>query len=82
MEDNSSLMTSNKKNNFDECLHNWMFHFNPYTKLWNAFPREDYAKYFNDNNDPEAIIIKSDDIKALLRVLHSIQCNPDRIAEL
>jgi hypothetical protein len=52
--------------NIDECLHNWMFHFNPYTGLWNAFPREEYNNYFNNANDPEALILKSTDIKALL----------------
>lgn len=75
-------MSKEKKSTYDECLHNWMFHFNPYTKLWSAFPREDYTKYFNDQSDPDAIIIKSEDIKALLRVLHSIHCDPNNIAEL
>jgi hypothetical protein len=68
--------------NIDECLHNWMFHFNPYTGLWNAFPREEYNNYFNNANDPEALILKSTDIKALLEILRRIKCNPDKIAEL
>lgn len=68
--------------NVDECLHNWMFHFNPYTKLWNAFPREEYSNYFNNSDDPNALILKSTDIKALLDILRRINCDPDRIAEL
>lgn len=66
----------------DDCLHNWMFHFNPYTKLWNAFPREEYTNYFNNYDDPHALILKSTDIKALLDILRRISCDPDRIAEL
>lgn len=59
-----------------------MFHFNPYTKLWNAFPREEYTNYFNNGDDPYLIVIRSEDIRALLRVLKTIDCNQDRIAEL
>ena len=28
-------------------LHNWLFHYNPYKKLWNAFKREQATPYFN-----------------------------------
>jgi len=28
-------------------LYDYLFHFNPYTKEWNAFKREDKEKYFN-----------------------------------
>lgn len=28
-------------------LFNWMFHYNPYTKKWNGFRREEYVNYFN-----------------------------------
>ena len=33
-------------NNMEE-LHNWLFHYNPYKKLWTAFKREDSTNYFN-----------------------------------
>lgn len=33
-------------NNMEE-LHNWLFHYNPYTKLWGAFRREEASDYFN-----------------------------------
>lgn len=66
----------------DDCLHDWMFHFNPYTKLWSAFPREEYTNYFNNSNDPEAIILKSSDIMTLLDILRRIKCDPDKLAEL
>lgn len=29
-----------------EKLHNWLFHYNPYTGYWNAFKRENLTKYF------------------------------------
>jgi hypothetical protein len=30
-----------------DLLYNWIFHFNPHTELWNAFPREQYTQYWN-----------------------------------
>lgn len=30
-----------------EELHNWLFHYNPYTKNWAVFRREDSSDYFN-----------------------------------
>jgi len=35
-----------KNNNMDE-LHNWLFHYNPYTESWNAFKRDHATEYFN-----------------------------------
>jgi len=72
-------MTSNK---YQECLYDWMFHFNPYTGLWSGFLRQDHARYFNDSEDPELLVIKSSDITALLKILHKIECDPTRIADL
>ena len=31
----------------NEHLQQWVFHFNPYTKEWNAFLRTHYLSYFN-----------------------------------
>jgi len=28
-------------------MYEWLFHYNPYEKLWAAFKREDKEKYFN-----------------------------------
>jgi hypothetical protein len=28
-------------------LHNWLFHYNPYTESWAAFKRDDLVPYFN-----------------------------------
>jgi len=30
-----------------EELHNWLFHYNPYTESWAAFKRDDLVAYFN-----------------------------------
>lgn len=30
-----------------EELHNWLFHYNPYTEAWAAFRRDDLVAYFN-----------------------------------
>ena len=30
-----------------EELHDWLFHYNPYTKLWAAFKRDQMTGYFN-----------------------------------
>lgn len=72
-------MTSNK---FDDCLYNWIFHFNPYTNLWSAFRREDYAGYWNDPDDPKLMILKSTEFKTLIAILHQIECDPEKLAKL
>ena len=33
---------------FDEKLHNWFFHFNPYTGMWNGIHREYLVHYLTD----------------------------------
>jgi hypothetical protein len=41
----------------------YLYHYNPYTKLWNKFRREDMAKYFN--GDKTINVNKGADIKNL-----------------
>jgi hypothetical protein len=31
----------------DEYLQHWVFHFNPYTRVWSGFHRDHYVKYLN-----------------------------------
>jgi hypothetical protein len=71
---------TNKK--IDQSLFNWIFHYNPWTKLWNAFPREKYLDYFNDPNDPKMIVIRSKDVKTLSEIIRKIDGDPERIREL
>ena len=45
------------KNNMDK-LYDYLFHYNPYEKLWYAFKRDESHKYFNGDKkgvmkDPE-----------------------------
>jgi hypothetical protein len=73
-------MTSNKEPN--ESLHNWIFHFNPWTGLWNAFPREKYTDYFNDPSNPKMLVIRSKEIKTLVELLYKIDGDSTRLDEL
>lgn len=47
--------------------YNWVFHYNHFTNLWNAIPRELYVKYW-DNDDLKGIL-KSKDINTLLELV-------------
>lgn len=55
----------NSKEN--ECLFNWVFHYNPINKLWNAIPREKYNQYW-DNLDDKSVI-KSTQITTLVDLI-------------
>lgn len=45
-------------------LFSYLFHYNPYTKLWNAFKREDLTKYF-DGTIPPKEVLKHANVKVL-----------------
>ena len=49
-------------------MHDWVFHFNPYTSLWCAVPRELYNKYWDDSQLEN--VLRSKDISTLLYLLH------------
>jgi hypothetical protein len=51
-----------------EFMHDWIFHFNPYTELWNAIPRNLYNAYWS--NYEIKGILRSKDINTLLYLLH------------
>lgn len=72
-------MTNNK---IDQSLFNWIFHFNPWTGLWNAFPREKYLDYFNNPDDPKMVVIRCKDMKTLAEIIRKIGGDPERIDEL
>ena len=54
----------------DEILNHYIFDYNPYTRYWNAFKREQYLDYFNGKlEEKEYIRGKSqDDIVRYLKV--------------
>jgi len=48
-------------------LYNWVFHFNHYTGLWSAIPKDIYGKYW-DNDELEGVM-KSKDINTLIEII-------------
>jgi hypothetical protein len=64
----------------DEILYNWVFHFNPYTKMWAAIPRELYNDYWNDSNLEG--IIRSSKYETLITILYKTKGDLIKIKEL
>lgn len=54
--------------NSEHYMHDWVFHFNPYAKLWCAIPRDLYNKYWDDSQLEG--VLRSKDIVTLLYLLH------------
>ena len=52
----------------DGYMHDWVFHFNPYNKMWNAIPRDLYTKYW-DNCELDGVL-RSKDFNTLFYLLH------------
>ena len=48
-------------------LYDWVFHYNHYSELWNAIPRESYVRYW-DNDDVKGVL-KSKDINTLIEMI-------------
>lgn len=48
-------------------LYNYIFHYNHYTELWSAIPRELYVKYW-DNDDVDGVL-KSREISTLIEII-------------
>lgn len=61
-------------------LHDWVFHYNPYAKLWNAIPRDLYNKYW-DNFELEGVL-RSRDVSTLFDLLHKAKGSVDLINQL
>jgi hypothetical protein len=49
-------------------LYDYLFHYNKYTKYWNAFKRENKEKYFNGQLKEEEIL-KSKNIMHLINYI-------------
>ena len=50
-----------------EKIYDYVFHFNHFTELWSAIPRELYNRYWN--NDEVEGIIKSNNINTLINII-------------
>jgi hypothetical protein len=48
-------------------LYDWVFHYNHFTELWYAIPREMYNRYW-DNDDVNGVL-KSKDISTLIEII-------------
>ncbi len=51
----------------NECLFNWVFHYNPMNNLWNAIHRDKYNQYWDNTEDNS--IIKSTQISTLVDLI-------------
>jgi len=48
-------------------LYDWVFHYNHFTELWAAIPRDLYNNYWN--NDDVKGVIKSKDFNTLVEII-------------
>lgn len=55
-------------------LHDWVFHYNIFTKKWAAIPRECYQGYWSDMNHPG--IIRSSSIETLMDIVSKVNYDP------
>ena len=63
-------------------LYDWLFHYNHYTELWNAFQRKNYLAYFNNPNNPDVVILKSKKFETLEEIIVKMNGDVDRIENL
>ena len=49
-------------------MYNYVLHFNPYTELWSAVPRDLYQEFWN-NPDVKGVL-KSKDINTLISLIN------------
>jgi hypothetical protein len=58
-------------------LYDWVLHFNPYTNLWAAIPKNVYIEYWNKNDHPN--VLRSNKLETLLEILYKSKGNVDVI---
>ena len=51
-----------------DYLYDWVFHYNIYTELWCAIPRDKYTKYWDDSDLKD--VIRSTSFNTLIEILH------------
>jgi hypothetical protein len=66
------------KNN--DYLNDWVFHFNPYTEMWAAIPKDHYQDYWNDY--AHADILRSTHLNTLIDLLHKSKGDVEMIHSL
>lgn len=55
--------------NYKEELYNYVFHFNPYTQLWSAIPRDIYLEYWSNNKSKMKGVYQHESINKLVEMV-------------
>jgi predicted RecB family nuclease len=63
----------------NEDLYGWVFHFNPYTQLWNTVRREDYFLLFSGVDKSSDKVLKSSQVNTLVELINKTKGEPERI---
>lgn len=50
-------------------VYNYVFHFNPSTKMWNAIPRDKYLEYWSTPVKQVEGVLRSKDIQVLTELI-------------
>lgn len=53
----------------EEVKNNYLIHYNPYNRTWNAFKREDLQGYFSGSKKVQSKIITSKKISVIIKKL-------------
>ena len=63
-----------------DYLHDWIFHYNPYTKNWVAIPRDYYTQYWNGYDGKN--VLKAKHLNVLIDLLHKAKGDVDIIHDI
>lgn len=61
-------------------LHDWVFHFNPYTEQWAAIHRDHYVDYWNGYQGKN--VLRAKYINVLVDLLHKAKGDAETIHEI
>lgn len=59
-------------------LNEWIFHFNPHRKVWEAATRSNYNQIFSGGED----VLRSSKIETLVEIVNKTDGDKDKIEEL
>ena len=54
----------------EENLYSYVFHYNPYTKLWAAIPTDKYTDYFSGVTNNLEGVLESEDLETLIDLVY------------
>jgi hypothetical protein len=63
-----------------DFMGDWVFHYNPYTQLWNAIPRAIYQIYWS--NIELSGVLRSKHLNTLLDLLHKCKGDVEMIKDI